>query len=155
LRKATLCILLENDSVLLGMKKRGFGQGRWNGFGGKVNEGETIEAATIRELKEESGIAADALEKVAVLDFLFSQKPDWNMQVHVFLSKEWEGEPRESDEMKPQWFNVDAIPFDSMWPDDKFWLPRVLKGEKLRASFTFAEGDKITSSHIEAVDELN
>jgi hypothetical protein len=26
----------QNENVLLGMKKRGFGQGRWNGFGGKV-----------------------------------------------------------------------------------------------------------------------
>lgn len=31
--------------VLLGMKKRGFGAGKWNGFGGKVQPGETIEEA--------------------------------------------------------------------------------------------------------------
>lgn len=43
-------------SVLLGLKKRGFGTGKWNGFGGKVEPGETIRQAAIREMKEEAGI---------------------------------------------------------------------------------------------------
>ena len=32
----TLVFLREGTRVLLGMKKRGFGVGKWNGFGGKV-----------------------------------------------------------------------------------------------------------------------
>lgn len=36
----TLCIVRKDSKVLLGMKKRGFGEGCWNGFGGKVTEGE-------------------------------------------------------------------------------------------------------------------
>ena len=44
----TLLFVLEPGRVLLGMKKRGFGVGRWNGFGGKVQEGETIEEGAIR-----------------------------------------------------------------------------------------------------------
>ena len=42
-RLYTLVLVLQPQRVLLGMKKRGFGAGRWNGFGGKVQEGETIE----------------------------------------------------------------------------------------------------------------
>lgn len=38
--------------VLLGKKKRGWMVGIWNGFGGKVENGETIEQGAIRELKE-------------------------------------------------------------------------------------------------------
>ena len=34
--------------VLLGYKKRGFAQGRWNGFGGKVEPNETIRDAAVR-----------------------------------------------------------------------------------------------------------
>ena len=36
LRQATICLLRKNDEVLLAMKKRGFGVGKWNGVGGKV-----------------------------------------------------------------------------------------------------------------------
>lgn len=42
LRKVTLCILFDKDRVLLAMKKRGFGVGKWNGAGGKLKDGETI-----------------------------------------------------------------------------------------------------------------
>jgi 8-oxo-dGTP pyrophosphatase MutT (NUDIX family) len=41
-------------SILLGLKKRGFGAGKWNGFGGKVEPGESIVQGARRELLEES-----------------------------------------------------------------------------------------------------
>ena len=41
--------------VLLGMKKRGFGVGKWNGFGGKLHANETMVECAARELHEESG----------------------------------------------------------------------------------------------------
>ena len=44
----TLVLVCNETQVLLGMKKRGFGEGRWNGFGGKVESGETITEAAIR-----------------------------------------------------------------------------------------------------------
>ncbi len=71
--QATLCIPLQVNEILLGMKKRGFGVGKYNGFGGKVISGETIEETTIRELREESGLSSkvEDLQKVAELDFFF------------------------------------------------------------------------------------
>ena len=54
------------------MKKRGFGEGRWNGFGGKLHEGETCEEAALRELEEESGLKATSVEKVGELHFSFA-----------------------------------------------------------------------------------
>lgn len=48
----TLLLIHQANRVLLGMKKRGFGQGRYNGFGGKVEKGETIIEAAIRETIE-------------------------------------------------------------------------------------------------------
>ena len=54
----TLVLLRDKLSgdVLLGMKKRGFGVGKWNGFGGKVQEGETIRECARRETQEECGL---------------------------------------------------------------------------------------------------
>ena len=47
-RVLTLLFVRDGDRLLLGYKKNGFGKGKWNGFGGKVKDGETVEAAAIR-----------------------------------------------------------------------------------------------------------
>lgn len=46
----TLAFVCRDREILLGFKKRGFGAGRWNGFGGKVENGETIEEGAKRYL---------------------------------------------------------------------------------------------------------
>jgi mutator protein MutT len=148
LRQATLLFLLKEDEVLLAMKKRGFGIGKWNGVGGKVNPGETIEETTIRETKEEIGVSPQNIKKVATLNFYFPHQPDFSQQVIVYFSKQWQGEPSESDEMKPAWYKKDKLPFDSMWPDDPLWLPRTLKGQILSAGFVFGEGEKIIEHEV-------
>ncbi len=57
MRQSTLVFVFNPENqILLAMKKRGFGEGKWNGAGGKVEEGETIVQAASRELREETGI---------------------------------------------------------------------------------------------------
>jgi ADP-ribose pyrophosphatase YjhB (NUDIX family) len=161
MRKLTLIFLYNADSVhqstqqiLLAMKKRGFGHGRWNGVGGKLHDGESVRDAAVREAEEEIFVKINPkdLQPVAVLDFTFPHQPDFDQQVHVFFTTEWEGEPRESEEMKPEWFAVHDIPYSDMWPDDIVWLPLVLEGDGVRAQFTFAENDVIADQHVELVD---
>lgn len=140
LKQATLCLLVKEGQILLAMKKRGFGAGRWNGVGGKPNEGESIEEAAIREAQEEIGITPKSLKRAARLSFLFPQNPpdqNWDQQVHVFLVDEWQGEPAESEEMNPKWFSINEIPYESMWPDDIYWLPKVLAGTTVLGKFIF------------------
>jgi 8-oxo-dGTP diphosphatase/2-hydroxy-dATP diphosphatase len=132
----TLCIIHNHPKVLLGMKKRGFGAGRWNGFGGKIEEGETIEQAAIRELREEAGLEAEEMEKKGIIDFEFENDPKL-LEVHIFHVKKFKGEPKETEEMKPQWFSVDEIPYEQMWSDDIFWMPYLLGGKKFRGKFLF------------------
>lgn len=157
LRQATLCFLIKNNQVLLAMKKRGFGKDKWNGVGGKPNPGEDIESAAIRETQEEIGVTPKSLERVATLDFLFPsdlEKQGWNQQVCVFLVDSWEGESVESEEMKPAWFKFEKIPYKDMWADDIHWLPKVLKGKKLTASFIFAEDESLQDFEIIEVKNL-
>lgn len=144
MRNVTLCFLVRNNEILLAMKKEGFGAGKWNGIGGKVKESETIEEAAVRELEEEIGVRAkvSALEKVGKLDFHFNEHADWNQQMHIFLVREWEGAPTDSDEMvTPTWYKHDEIPYSKMWEDDSHWLPQVLDGKKIEGKFYF-KGDE-------------
>lgn len=65
----TLYIIEKNNQILLGLKKRGFGMGKWNGFGGKVMESESITQGAIRELKEECNINPIDGKFIALLIF--------------------------------------------------------------------------------------
>ncbi|XP_061329549.1 oxidized purine nucleoside triphosphate hydrolase isoform X2 [Pezoporus flaviventris] len=53
----TLVLVVQPQRVLLGLKKRGFGAGLWNGFGGKVQPGESIEEAARSCRKMSVGVA--------------------------------------------------------------------------------------------------
>lgn len=104
------------------MKKRGFGEGKWNGAGGKVEATETVTEAAIRELQEETGIeiSREKMEARGVLHFHFSSKPEWDQDVNIFVSQGYTGGFKETEEMRPEWFDTDKIPFDTMWEDDVY-----------------------------------
>lgn len=146
----TLCVIHQHPRVLLGMKKRGFGAGRYNGFGGKVHEGETIEEAAKRELAEEAGINCLEIKQIGVLDFSWKNK-DEILEVHIFKVEKFEGEPTESEEMKPEWFDVDKIPFEKMWSDDPHWFPLFLENKKFKGKFIFDDGDKVIQYNLDEI----
>ncbi|MDO8435992.1 MAG: 8-oxo-dGTP diphosphatase [bacterium] len=146
----TLCIIHQKNKVLLGMKKRGFGQGRWNGFGGKIKEGESIIDAANRELMEEIGIKVQDFQHLGVLDFSWKNKPEI-LQVHIFKASDFIGVPSESEEMKPEWFSVNEIPFQEMWQDDKHWLPLFLENKKFQGKFLFDDADNILDYSLDLV----
>jgi len=149
----TLCIIHQHPRVLLGMKKKGFGQGRWNGFGGKVEEGEVVEDAARREVFEESGITVTDMSRSGIIEFAFRGNPEV-LEVHVFRASEFAGEPAESNEMQPQWFHINEIPYNSMWPDDIHWLPLLLAGKKFKGKFLFEGHDTILERALEEVVEF-
>jgi len=160
LRNATLVFLIkridgEIKDICLAMKKRGFGVNRWNGVGGKVDDqNETIEEAAKRETKEEIFVDVQDLNKVAELSFFFPHNSAWDQMVHVYFVESWKGEPKESEEMRPDWFSVNELPFQSMWSDDIFWLPEVIKGNLIKAMFKFGEQDVVLDKKVEIVDQL-
>nr|CAD7407420.1 unnamed protein product [Timema cristinae] len=149
----TLAIIRDGGNVLLGMKKRGFGKGKWNGFGGKVELGETIHQAAVRELQEESGLHVDEMDRVGLLEFQFEGDPVL-LEVHVFTTTNFKGEPVETDEMFPKWFPIDHIPFDKMWLDDRIWFPLLLRQQKFQGFFLFQGHDTILSHTLSLVENL-
>ncbi len=160
-QNATLCFLIKPNKnnireICLARKKRGFGEGLWNGVGGKVDHdsGETVDHALRREAQEEIGINVGAVEKVAELSFIFPHNSNWNQLVHAYICSSWEGKPAESEEMTPKWYSVDDIPWDEMWPDDEFWVPHILKGEKIRAVFELGEDQSLKGQLIKIIDSF-
>jgi 8-oxo-dGTP diphosphatase / 2-hydroxy-dATP diphosphatase len=147
----TLCLIRSDSRVLLGLKKRGFGKGRWNGFGGKVKPSESIDNALRRELYEECGLTAGSFLKRGILNFEFQNGQD-PIEMHIFESRDFKGEPQETEEMRPQWFNESEIPFDEMWVDDKIWLPVFLKGIDFEGYFVFKDFQNLADYKIR---ELN
>jgi 8-oxo-dGTP diphosphatase len=149
---ATLCFLLRGTpptSVLLGHKKRGFGVNKWAGIGGRIEAGEGVAAAACREVHEEIGviIADGDLQPRGVIRFHFPYRPSWSQTVHLFVATVWEGEPRESEEMRPAWYATDALPFDLMWDDARYWLPQLIAGQTLHLLITIGE-DNVTVSSV-------
>lgn len=145
--RRTLVLIHQHPHVLLGMKKRGFGEGKWNGFGGKIEEGESVEEAAKREVLEECGVVVNDIEKLAVIDFEFEDGSD-PLQGHIFVAHRFEGKPVETDEMKPEWFHIDDIPFNDMWEDDRYWFPYFLRKQPFHAKFVFEDQSTIREHSI-------
>lgn len=155
IQPCTLLFLRRNDEILLAMKKRGLGHGRYNGVGGKIEQGESIEQATIRECQEEIEVTPTVFHQVARLDFLMDSDTDpWRIDGHVFVATQWHGTPTETEEMAPQWFKLTNIPYGTMWEDDTLWLPQVLDGKLIKANFTFDHTEKLLSHNVTEVARL-
>lgn len=159
MKNTTLLFLIKKEDnmitdICLAMKKRGFGVNRWNGYGGKLNENESVLDAVIRETQEEIMVIPINLYKVAEITFSFLDKPDWNQFCHVYFCNQWDGQPTETEEMNPKWFSVPEIPFKEMWSDDIFWLPKVLERFLIQANFSFGKNDIILAQEIKVIESF-
>src|SRR3989344_3547623 len=110
MRQTTLCLLVKEQEILLAMKKRGFGACKWNGYGGKPEPGEGLASAGVRETA--GGVGGGG-------------------------GGGGGGEPMETEEMRPQWFRFEDIPFEQMWLEDKYWMPKFLAGQKFEGEFYY------------------
>ena len=103
----------EQNRILLGRKKRGFGADKYNGFGGKLDAGERFRDCAIRELFEESGLQGRPgdLECVAAFDFQFPFDESLTHVGYVYFLRTFTGNAEETDEMEPHWLEPNQIPY--------------------------------------------
>jgi 8-oxo-dGTP diphosphatase len=143
---ATLMFVIKDGKILLIHKKRGFGKGKINGPGGKLEANETPKECAIRETQEELCITPTGVEFAGLLHFQFTDNN--SIYGHVFTATGYEGEPTETDEAVPLWFSIDDLPFERMWEDDHTWFPYMLSGEKFSGRYIF-DDDRMLDCVIE------
>jgi 8-oxo-dGTP pyrophosphatase MutT (NUDIX family) len=162
LNDAVLCFLERGDEILFAWKTRNIGKDRWNGYGGGINDGESPEEATVREMEEEGGVivSQEHLEKVAIVDF-HNTKSDGEKfvcKVHIYLVHQWLGEPKASKDgemINPTWFKKNKPP-EPIMPADKKLLSFVLSGKKILARVWLGpfQQELLKEVEIEEVDSF-
>jgi 8-oxo-dGTP diphosphatase len=137
---ATLVFVIRDGKILLIDKKTGFGKGKVNGPGGKLEEGESPEHCAIRECHEELGIRVEKLRYCGQHRFQFVD--GYSLRVWVYSAREFTGVPTETVEARPLWVPLDEIPYERMWEDDHLWLPMLIRGERFQGRWLF-DGDRM------------
>lgn len=144
MKLATLCYVIDkkhNKTLMLHRvkKENDFHEGKWNGLGGKLEEGETPEECVIREVKEESGLIISQPRMRGFITFpLFDGKDDW--YVFVFTADNFSGELIDSNEGDLEWIPSDKLTDLNLWDGDSVFLSW-LNGDKFfSAKFNYEEG---------------
>lgn len=132
---ATLMFIVDGERILLMRKKRGLGAGKINAPGGRIEDGETALECAVRETREELNVTPVAPSLRGRQRFHFVD--GYRLTVFCFLSRGYEGRPAETDEARPKWTPLTAIPYDEMWADDALWVPKMLAGELFDGRYIF------------------
>lgn len=150
----TLVLIFQNNKVLLAQKKRGFAQGTFNGIGGKQDPGETIEQAMVRETQEEIGVTPTKYEQVGLICFDTWYKGERvDLNLNIFTCSDFVGEIKETEEMIPEWFKLENVPFNKMLPDDKEWFPIVVSGGNVFGTVFLSEDLKSSENNFKQVSK--
>src|SRR5512135_2384566 len=139
---AVVGYLRDNNRVCLGIRKKvssGLGENLIAGIGGKVGDSlelrnETPANAMDREASEEIRVKVLEKREMGRVRFIFSHKPldsKWNQDVIIYSITKWEGTPSETESIKPVWFEIGELPWERMWKDNEYWLPKVLSGQQV------------------------
>lgn len=144
--RASLLFVIRDGRILLIRKKRGLGAGKVNGPGGRLEPGETPEQCAARETREEIGGDPSGLAKAGELHFQFVD--GYSLHCCVFTAEDIAGTLIETDEADPFWTEIDAIPYDDMWTDDRHWIPWMLARRPFRGYFSF-DGDRMLTCRVE------
>ncbi len=148
---ATLMFVVEGNQVLLIRKKRGLGEGKVNGPGGRLELSETIEECAIRETREELGVTAISPELKGRHQFQFSD--GYALEVYVYWTIRYSGTAIETDEAIPLWTPIDQIPYDEMWEDDRIWLPLMFRDQPFDGRYLFSK-DTMLGYELDELEDI-
>ena len=145
MKLATLCYVKADGKTLMIhriKKENDMHQGKWNGLGGKLDQGETPEECVIREVFEESGLMLVNPELKGVLTFpKFARNEDW--YAFIFIAREFHGQLIDSNEGFLQWIEDAELLDLNLWEGDKIFIPWLEEPGYFSGKFIYQEGKLI------------
>jgi len=146
MKLATLCYVMDNDKTLMlyrNKKENDYHEGKWNGLGGKLEQGETPEECAIREVYEESGLVVSDPEMKGLITFpMFDGVDDW--YVWVFVFKKFKGQQIDSPEGTLEWIQNNKLTELNLWDGDKIFIPWLFNDKCFSSKFIYEKGEYIS-----------
>ena len=137
------------NRILLAYHKTGEMSGYYTGLLGEINKNEAPQEAAIRITRDMGGISVPKADLRAVFEFTFDDS-DAETEYEYYTTL-FNGQPQETAHIKPEWFEIDKIPYSQMPADDAIWYPPFLDGKLQRGKFHFARDYK-TILHYEVYE---
>ncbi len=142
MKLATLCYVKHNGYTLMlhrVKKHNDMHAGKWNGLGGKLNEGETPEECVVREVCEEAGLVIRNPKLHGVLTFpAFANNEDW--YAFLFTATEFEGALIDSAEGVLRWVPDEELLDLNLWEGDRVFLPWLEQSKFFSGKFVYKGG---------------
>lgn len=153
--EATVCHIIRGRRLLLKKANGGISAGKWNGPGGKLEQGETPTQSVVREVLEETSLRIIDPFYHGKIEFCMRGRNELDYLVHAFSARNFTGRPRSSEEGMVRWFDLGKIPYAKMWDDDRYWLPLLLNGVKFDAWFGYdRKNERVTDYRIKSPTRL-
>lgn len=143
IKLATLCYVRDQDKILMLLRNKkadDYHIGKWNGLGGKFEEGESPEECAKREIFEESGLTAIEMKMKGIITFpKFDNISDW--YVYIYLIDKFKGTLIDSPEGLLNWIPQKEIQNLNLWPGDKIFLEWIFRERFFSAKFIYEQGE--------------
>ncbi len=140
---ATLCYIRDGEKTLMlhrNKKVNDMHEGKWNGLGGKVEEGESPEACAMREVLEESGLQVSRPQLKGFITFPdFDGENDW--YVFVYRFDEFIGKLIDSPEGHLQWISKAELKDIPLWEGDRIFMDWLDQPGIFSAVFKYESGE--------------
>lgn len=158
-RIETVLIVHQPPKILLGLKNsnKKFG-GKWNGFGGGLKGGESLESCVIRETLDETGIKVKDISKRGKILFKFEKDDEPDHEVYFYKAGDFQGNLNTSkDFIGYRWFHTKELEgiYDQMMPADRYWLPLFIQGKMFKGNVCFNDEFQVFSYEITEVSSLD
>lgn len=154
LMKVATLVYLRKDNKTLMMhrvkKENDMHKDKWNGLGGKVENGESPEECAIREVKEETNLDIKKPILKGILTFPNNIATGETWYVFVYTAYDFEGEileDKDAREGKLEWISNDKLLNLPIWEGDKLFIPLLDKHGIFSAKFRYS-GDELVQKDI-------